>query len=389
MTRDHFKKLLLISSVAFLGGCDDDWGDRAEHFVNTEVHGLSENYVKAHLPKVWLDALLAENMDAMVEIKAIAAQINSAKPSPIKDLGILDTSELVKRFNENDAALAIVNDAAVRLERLKATTSTQSSICDNRLFFNARGLGNIGLAGPISTLAPKLNDNKGNFAISITYGTGGSGDSNMWAAVGQFAASLFRAGKVREQNDKLEAAIQKIPEVVVQPDEAFTISQTICKTESAEMTELRAVRDSAMADLLPALEERSRTILLTQNLIASYLRPLEIKNFLSDSGVKRLFDSMQMDIADGGLGTELEKNLQDIRGLVESMQHTAGCIEKLSRVEELDDALVESIAEVRVFSTKANDNVLSSRLNAALSTLTKLHSAIPEVYKRVSAEECK
>jgi hypothetical protein len=380
--------LITMMATAALFGCDEDWGDKAAKFVDKEAHGLSEAYVRAHLPRVWLDAFLESNMDAVVEVKAIGFQIESATPAAADDLASLDAAALLKRFNENDIALSSIIDASVRIDRLRATIAAQGSICSDRAFFDSRGLGNIGIVGPLSTIMPRLAGSKGDFTIYVSYGTGGSDNSGMWTALGQLATSLFNAGRAKEQNDKLEAAIQKLPAVVVQADEAFAISQPVCLSELTGLAELRAVVASAISDLPPALEARQRDILLARDLVASYLRPLEIQQFLSDSGVVALLSSIQRSIADGQLGAEFEINLKEIMQLAEDIQHTTGCIARLSKVEEFDDAVVELLAQVRVFSTKASSAKLSARLREALSALSDLHAVLPNMYKRAAAEAC-
>jgi len=397
-------RLAILALLAALAGCDEaNWGDLASNFVDSEVPSLSRNYASAHLTEVWNQSLVEADANAVVASKELADQIEEPADVRVDDLNGLSAAVLLDRFNQADALVGHMITTGIQVQELEAQSRSPESICGDRALFFSRGLGAVGVIGPFSAIAPSLGGQRGAWTIGVSFtidtddgsgnngqgGTSGNEILQSFVQAAQVVGDLFSKSQTEQQNETLDDAIARLPQRALQPDYAFALSQQVCSDAATSEADLHNEATAAVGTLSPLLTSRLHNAVLRRNLIASYLRPLELQQFLMSTGVAAELTTMQQEVIDGEVSTQVEVLLKSVQRSAEIFVAQTQCMPKLQASEDLEDAAAEARAQLTVFkgAVSAKDDV--DRIQSAIVTMTKIKNEMPGLRKSASESLCK
>jgi len=387
----------VILLCVLLGGCDDTFGDQASDFVDNEAYPLSKAYAEKHLDHVWTGAAVGDTMDMMADLKAVNAALEALSDVDVSDVDHKTGSELVALFKQSDANVAQIASLHATLDDIQKRANSDGSLCKDEGLFYSTGLGAMGLSGPVLALMRPLQHQVGEIKIGFSYSSSDPSDSgqtndngfaDMAVSFGLLVLDVFGANKTREQNKKLQSALDRLPQKVIQPKELFAMSQGACANALATVREGRDAVIAAISPTRNLLNMRMTNAGIVGEAIAARLRPMTIADLLREKGV-----ADQLGAADEArLGAtqepKLESALLRLAAKAKQIPNTASCFTKLLKTEDYIDENRQILAQLAILKTRPLDTTFASRVEQAAKTLSITDANSDPILKR-SSQTCK
>jgi len=402
-TKKVLSACVLTTSCLLLCSCDD-FGDLAVSFVENDMPGISLAFVTADMKHRWQEAFINSLQAGDVQAKSMLVDVISHQLPPLDQLPQADAPTLLKAFNADDSLIATLNAEELQTSRVSSEVNATVDLCSDRSQFNEQGLGGIGLTGPLQSLVPKLSGEQGEILIetgfTVAIGGSGSGDGNdpdsengtnetpVLEGLGRLAASIFDASQKAQQNTQLQKAVNEIPAYVVQPDKVFALSQQNCKDQYAATLMARTQVSAALSAVQTAIQQQRVAARSSQELIATYLRPIEIQTFVDADPSTLQITTTQQAFLQGALADEVHKRMLDVQALAVAASQPQLCTNRLARGEEFEDAVTELHAQIALFRGKTGDADSDASLEGDYTLLQNLMSQKQGFYKTLTSGGC-
>jgi hypothetical protein len=368
--------------AAALAGCGDDWGNKIEAFVDNEVHGLTAEIADNELRVRWFDYFSGLTTKSILVIDAANKLTSTATIS----------GSQVDTFEQREKLLELVETAAMNnlqaeqmLRSSEAELSGAKDICES----TASSMHRVDVASLGSRIASSIALPKSEWYVEVScqFGGGGqdsgsseqkSGGSNgCWKSFVSIVSALFGADKQKEQEDKANAAIARIPNKVVSPSEVEVMSKNICKVTAQNQTLISNI-DMAKA-ALQAARQNTKTIAKTLVEIRADLdvaqMPILLQKVRDGSGIERVATEISKEYEALFVTQSINSQRKDLAALEKRFGAAHSCGEVLAASEFYMRALTEKRRQLE--AAVAIESVYKAQFDALLTVVKGAEAALP------------
>jgi len=378
--------LVLLGSTAFaLVACkEEDYGDRALRFVETEVYALSRSHVEAALDNLTTQAMSRTLLETIVEAKVASQTAADTEARPI-DAGAIADGELLAEFIRLDTQVATMFRLRSRLEGNLVMISKLDATCNDKAVFTVLGLGGLGMQGPVAAATAGLSEHESEFSVAAS---GGSGEP-WYVSVGKFAASLIGANKIKQQNAKLREAVAKVPQKVVKEHEVFELYRAACNRAVNQLSNEFENARSITEETLRSISSTLVAVQAAKRILESLLRTRDVKSFLASSGVAEQLSAAQNTLLKGELATDITLRIRELRQWSTRIRTETHCLRALTAVEDFGDAVSELLVQLEVLQAHVStDTELGHQVGEGIGALKSMLKGLNAHYQWVKEALC-
>lgn len=367
--------LLGAISLLCLTGCDEDWGDKVEAFVDNEVHMLTMDIAQKELDVRWFDYFVGLRNKSILDVHG-ATKLMDTEPIAAASLNTFEEREQLMRMI--DAAESNNIHASRMLQSAIREINSADLICESTAALRRVDIDSMGTRIASQIALPK---NDWYVELSCQMQSGGSqenggsvGDkgkkgsgSDCWKSLVSIITTLWGADKQREQKDKAESAIARIPSKVVSAHEVEQISKNSCR-KIAAMQEMRDGIGSARQALTMAqknTQEVAKALAQMRLRLEVHQMPLMLSMVRDATGIERTANDITAEYELQRVMKSIEDQRKDLEAFETRFKNAAMCNEVLATSELLDRVLAEKRLqlEAAVNSGNAYGNKFSPLLN--------------------------
>ena len=288
--------VLVFPLCVLLSGCGDDWGDKLERFVDEEIHGLTLAIAQSELEVRWFDYFNGLTTKGILVVDA-AGRLNNT--NQIAEASLVTFEDRERVLGLVDAADENTIQASKMLRSATAELDAAQDICESVNALHSVDVTSIGSRIAAQITLPKADwyvELSCEFGSSIDQSGGGGsrsdkqgGGSGCWKSLVSLVTAIFGADKQKQQRDKADAAIARIPSKLVTSKEVQEISQATCR-KAANTPLLRAGLDSVRLALNQSIQNNgavANALIDMRRHIDAYQVPLMISKVRDQTGIER------------------------------------------------------------------------------------------------------
>ncbi len=337
--------VLLIALLAFAPLCaasDDDWGFKAEQFVDNELPMLSRRIAEAELADRWEKGIRLFNSGLLLRIVVIGSKLNRMKvPAPVSGNAPLNVQ--LRYVSDLQGALKSLTRIDIEMDDVDYVLKRSEEVCVSSAVHSALNFDSIMRTGVFAVTLPTPN-----YSFEVSTDLVGS-------FVRMFSGNLV-ANKVEQQNNKFRSAMERAPSRLIAESDIFALSNSICEERqksyialgdeignviSKQRSVSHRIRFLLYNRLVPA--EREVLRLISQQLINSSGLNVSL-NLYSESGFWSLVNVQAVIIR------------LVIEGRLAKLE-TEPCLSWLVEYESLVDYISEAILQADALSSFGNGEV--------------------------------
>jgi hypothetical protein len=377
----NLRNFIFLLFTIVISGCEENWGDKIETFVDKQVHELSRSMAEGELSILWFDyfSTLPEKIRLALEV---VNKLDSEAVIPLE--GVLTFSGRQTLMHALDVADAQTIEAARVLEAIHVELSNTEKICDQNKLLYDLDVTRIGeriaaqLVVPEPEWSVQINCSASSDAGSDTSShPNKSGGNSCLQGIVTSIASLFRYTKERDQKDKAERAIARIPVTVVSASEVEVISRALCTAEH-NRAEVKTGLDAAsktLSDAFDANKAIARDLIDIRQQIEAKQMPFLLQKIEDETGITRAATDILKSRHDALVKEQVEDNRKDLNRTYQKFGSSTGCAETLARAETYNLSLSEKRAQLEAALAASTNS--EPRLVEFLSQIVNAQSVQP------------
>lgn len=356
----------IAGACLFVAGCSDDWGEKIEKFVDTEVHSLSKSIAENELNLRWLDYFTGLNAKTVLAIDGANKLIDSSELQKLPLQTFDEREKALVKLEELDSgtitAASTLREARLELERSQGICTASGAL--HR--FDVVSLGQK-IASQISIPREDFN-----IEVSCSFATddGGSnssqnsnsdkkdnsGPAGCWKSLVSIVTAIFGSDQQKKQKEKAEKAIGRVPETVVTAKEVEDISKGSCEKARAN-AELKTALESSRAALDAALKNTQATaVAYADARVALEQRqmPYLVQKVLTNAGQEMTGSELVQEYQATRYAQRLEAMRKELAQLEQSYTDSSNCAQFLSVADIYQAVLTEKSVQINAILEAAS-----------------------------------
>lgn len=357
-----------------LGGCKDDWGDRASAFVDDDLPHLSRDLAKAELANRWERSMRLFNQALTVEATAFTLALakldRPAAPAANADLRTLWAYALAIQRQLNDlTSLELETSEATRLLK------SQEALCNSDAMVYALNLDVLLREGILNINLPEPK-------FLYEFNTDAYG-----AITRMLSTNLFGFG-AQSQNDKFDDAARRAPSKLILSEEIRAASRTACAERITAYAETRADLTTVFGNLAAYIAKLRAALNAERAEPEQRLVKLMAQRVADTGSLDGVFDELGLELQTTRLTAELFLLRANIASRQEAILSAESCIRARARLEDFRDYMTEVGVQIDAIGTSMPTAAIKPTLDPILALLVKQPDTLAGLAKAVDSGKC-
>ncbi len=390
------KRLAIVLSSAALVACGDDWGDKIEAFVDNEVHGLTVAIADNELRVRWFDYFLGLTTKTVLVVEAAnkLTDLNTMAVAPV--VNFADREKLLALVDAGDVN-TVQADRMLRSAHLEL--SNAGAICESA----AGSMHRVDIASLGSRIASQISLPKSDWYVEVSCqfggGSGDNGDNNgkqgsgsssgCWKSLVSIVTALFGADKQRQQEDKANAAIARVPQKVISAIEVEGLSKKICKETFANpvLAENLEISRNAVLAARDNTKKTARALSELRSEIDAAQMPVLLQQVRDSSGVERVAQEILRGYQEQYVEYVVDLQRKDLAGFEQRFRNSTACSDSLASAELYASVLEEK--RVQLEAAGKVDGPHKGQFMTLLAVVKSAQSALPQQRDERLISQCR
>jgi hypothetical protein len=230
-----------------------------------------------------------------------------------------------------DVGLPILRTHQRSLLALRTKLNTLSAACGDRKLFDDLRLASLAATAPLGSLSiPQRN-----VTVSVMFGP------QLLLTIAASMKSLYDVQKWDEQKTRFDAAIAAYPSKVVQPSEAFELSNDACASARSAVSGALKLASQAVDEYLRRLETGERVLLSAREASANALAASAVGQIRDRLGFSDLVGKWRKESLEGDIARQASVGVAEVRSLIRMSRDASACLAALGLLDDAKDAASE------------------------------------------------